>query len=72
MTDEIYVYLVDMPRKVHEMVVPCHLGYTIYIDCKLDKTGKEKAFKHALQHIMKNDFSKHDAGITEFYTHIED
>ena len=30
--DRIFVYLIKMPRGVHEFVSPCEEGYTIYLD----------------------------------------
>lgn len=56
MKNDIYVYIKDMPSKVHEAVVPCISGYTVYINSKLSKAGQEAAYLHALWHIEHNDF----------------
>lgn len=70
MTDDIFVYLIDIPGTVNEMVCPCFGGYTIYIDCKLDREHQQKAYKHALKHINNGDFEKDEsADMIEFYAH---
>lgn len=56
MKNNIYVYIKDMPSKVHEAVVPCISGYTVYINSRLSKAGQEAAYLHALWHIEHNDF----------------
>ena len=56
MKNNIYVYIKDMLSKVHEAVVPCISGYTVYINSRLSKAGQEAAYLHALWHIEHNDF----------------
>ena len=58
--DDIFVYVVNLPPKIAEMVTPCDGGYTIYIDEKLSQHGRLEAYKHALGHICKSDFGKKD------------
>lgn len=58
--DDIFVYCVDLPKGIHEMVTPCHEGYTVYVDIKLDLLRRRKAFGHALRHIIRRDFEKGD------------
>ena len=56
--DDIFVYCVDLPDGINEMVTPCFEGYTVYIDIKLDILRRRKAFRHALKHIIRRDFEK--------------
>ena len=58
--DNIYVYYVPLPEGIDEAVLPCFDGYTIYIDSKQSISGMERAYKHAIGHIINNDFEKHD------------
>lgn len=68
--DEIYVYYVQMPQNVSEMVTPCYDGYTIYIDANLSDNDKYKAFIHALKHIANNDFNGNDVNNIEYHAHL--
>lgn len=63
--DKIYVYLIDLPTKVHEMVTPCADGYTIYINAKLSQEGQQEAYDHAMWHIDNRDFEKEDVQAVE-------
>ena len=56
MTDDIYVYLTELPGCINEMVTPCAGGYTIYIDERLSDQGRIEAYMHAIGHIQRNDF----------------
>ena len=58
--DNIYTYLVKLPPRIDEMVVPCLSGYTVYIDETLDTEHRLEAYEHALWHIRNNDFEKYD------------
>lgn len=58
--DDVFVYTVKLPTGVHEIVKPCLDGYTVYIDESLDDAHKLAAYRHALCHIMHNDFEKYD------------
>lgn len=58
--DKIYVYLIDLPTKIHEMVTPCADGYTIYINARLSQTGMIEAYDHAIFHINHHDFERED------------
>lgn len=55
-----YVYRIELPGNIHEMVVPNSDddGFTIYIDSRLSDNQAEAAYQHALGHITNNDFSK--------------
>lgn len=56
MTDNIYHYSVRLPEGIDEMVVPCYDGFTIYTDERLTAIGREKAYRHAMGHIKRNDW----------------
>lgn len=58
--DRIYIYLIDLPTKIHEMVTPCADGYTIYINARLSQTGMIEAYDHAIFHINHHDFERED------------
>ena len=55
-----YVYRIELPNGIHEMVVPNSDddGFTIYIDSRLPDDKAQAALQHALGHINNNDFSK--------------
>lgn len=59
--DNIYIYPVNLPTTVHETVVPCMSGYTVYINDKLSFEQRQKAFAHALRHIQNHDFDREDS-----------
>lgn len=63
--DKVYVYLIDLPTKVHEMVTPCADGYTIYINARLSQLGRVEAYDHAMWHIINRDFEKGDVQMVE-------
>ena len=69
MTDDVNIYVVDLPDGIHEMVAPCLGGYTIYIDDKLSPEGKRSAYDHALYHINHHDFEKEDVNQIELEAH---
>ena len=54
--DRIFVYLIKMPRGVHEFVTPCEDGYTIYHDKDLTSERLIEEYEHALKHIENGDF----------------
>ncbi len=72
MTDNIYIYMVNLPSGINEAVTPCSDGYTIYIDDKLSPEGKRKAYDHALYHITNHDFEKSDVNLIEIEAHKTD
>ena len=63
--DNVFVYYVPLPEGVDEAVLPCFDGYTIYIDSRQSSSGMERAYKHALEHIVNNDFERLDLGMIE-------
>ena len=68
--DDIYVYLISMPEDIDEYVVPCIGGYTVYLSAQLDDAHRIRAYRHALRHILNNDFEKYNANTVE-YEHME-
>lgn len=54
--DRIFVYLIKMPRGVHEFVTPCEDGYTIYLDKDLTNERLIEEYDHAISHIENGDF----------------
>ena len=69
MTDDVFVYIVDLPDGVNEMVAPCLAGYTVYINDKLSPEGRREAYRHALYHIVNHDFEKSDVNEIEVEAH---
>jgi hypothetical protein len=67
--DDIFVYYVDLPCRVHEAVTPCFGGYTVYLNRKDDPFRQQKAYEHALKHIENNDFEKTDVQQIESEAH---
>lgn len=64
-----YVYITDLPPGINEMVSPCADGYTVYIKESLDYYGRIKAYSHAIEHIIGNDFEKNDVQEIETRAH---
>ncbi len=56
--DDVFVYSVNLPPTVNELVTPCVDGYTVYLNNRLSRDGMFKAYNHALGHIRNNDFEK--------------
>ena len=69
MADNVYVYLVDLPDRVDEMVTPCIDGFTVYISSRLSYAGRVRAYNHALRHIDRNDFEMDDVQKIELKNH---
>ena len=69
MTDNVYIYMADLPTGINEMVCPCLGGYTIYIDDKLSPSGRLDAYQHAMCHINNHDFEKTDVNQIEIEAH---
>lgn len=64
------VFLVDFPNSGHEMVIPNEDdSYTILINAKLSYESQLKAYEHAMQHILNDDFSKTDVQEIEAIAH---
>lgn len=60
--DRIYTRIIDnMPKGIHEFVAPSFSGYNIYISSSLDEIGRKKAWKHAMEHIIRDDFNSQES-----------
>lgn len=55
---DVYIYIVDLPDRVDEMVTPCIDGYTVYLNARLTYAGRVRAYLHAMRHIERNDFER--------------
>ena len=70
--DNIYTYLTDLPPKVHEMVVKCLEGYTVYLDSKDSAEDRVRHYEHAFDHILKRDHESNDVQTIEKESHKEE
>lgn len=66
---DIYVYCIKMPDGVHEMVLPCMDGYTVYVDENATRNQQQRALLHALKHIKRRDHDGGDVQKIEVETH---
>lgn len=66
---DVYVYIVDLPDRVDEMVTPCIDGYTVYLNARLTYAGRVRAYHHAMRHIERNDFERANVQEIETETH---
>jgi len=64
-----FVYLIDMPLNVSEMVTPCEFGFTIYLNAKLSYQDRVKAYLHALDHIERDDWNRDNVQMIETEAH---
>ena len=67
--DDIYVYLVDLPPSVPEMIAPCDCGFTVYLNARLSYQDRVKAYIHALEHVERNDWEHYDVQQIEKEAH---
>lgn len=67
--DDIYVYLVDLPPSVPEMITPCDCGFTVYLNARLSYQDRVKAYIHALEHVERNDWEKDNVQLIEKEAH---
>lgn len=63
--DDLYIYLIKMPRGIHEAVLPCDGGYTIYLDQNLTGEQLIRAYDHAISHIENGDFYNEDLSVSQ-------
>lgn len=66
---DVFVYLVDLPPGIHEMVTPCGDGYTVYINSADCLSVQQDSYLHALKHIQNCDFEKSDVQAVEMLIH---
>ena len=70
MHEEIFVYHVPLPDGIHEVVLPCRDGYTVYLNDKLSYEQQLEKYKHAVNgHIAHNDFEKFNVQEIEYEAH---
>lgn len=69
MMDDVFVYVIPLPRQIDEMVTPCPDGFTIYLADRLDDDERRRAFDHAMRHIENGDFWKEAADQVELAAH---
>lgn len=69
MKEEIFVYHIPLPDGVHEIVLPCLDGYTVYLDDNLSYEERIKNYMHAKHHIDNNDFERFDVQEIEYDAH---
>jgi len=71
LTIDYQIQLMTFPnKKVTESVIENEDGsYTIFIESSLTYERQQKAFQHALKHIIENDFTKGNANRIEYNTH---
>ena len=67
--NNVYVYLIDLPDRVDEMVTPCIDGYTVYLNARLTYAGRVRAYHHAMRHIERHDFEGSDVQEIEMEAH---
>lgn len=58
--DDIFIYAVSLPAGVHEVVLPCADGYTIYLSEADSRERQIQSYYHAIRHITGNDWDKTD------------
>jgi len=71
MNDSVYVYIIDLPDHINEMVTPCLDGFTIYLNARLSYHDRVRAYHHAMRHIDRNDFEKNNVQEIEKDAHKE-
>lgn len=67
---DVFVYAVDLPTDVHEMVSPGYEDdYTVYVNSRLSDAGQRIAYRHAVRHTVREDFGKEGADQIEGEVH---
>lgn len=59
MTD-VYIYSVNLPPQVSEVVTPTGDGYTVYVNARHTIEAQRQALEHARRHILSADFERED------------
>jgi len=58
--DNVFVHIMNLPDGTNEMVSPNEDGtYSIFLNAKLSNEGQFKAYRHAMQHIARDDFDSY-------------
>lgn len=71
MTIDYQIQFIQFPNKrIKESVVPNEDGsYTIFIEASLSREQQQDAFKHAMKHILGDDFTKDNINKIEKAAH---
>ncbi len=65
--DDVYVHLMDMPGNTKEAVTENpDSTYSVFINSRLSQEEQLKAFRHAVKHIDRNDFTNYNVQIIEY------
>jgi len=67
--NDIFVYIVDLPPSIPELIAPCDSGFTIYLNARLSYHDRVRAYTHALQHVERNDWERNDVQKIEADSH---
>lgn len=68
--EDINVQLMDMDTKIPEQLVKNDDdSYTIFLNARLSQESRLKSYRHALKHILENDFDKHSVQEIEKVSH---
>ena len=58
--DNVFIHIMNLPDGTREMVSPNEDGtYSIFLNAKLSNEGQLKAYRHAMQHIARDDFDSY-------------
>lgn len=68
--EDINVQLLDMDTKIPEHLIKNDDDtYTVFLNARLSQESRLKSYRHALRHILNNDFEKEDVQIIEQTAH---
>lgn len=66
MTDDVHIYIQDLPHKIKGFTVPDADGYSVYLNAHCSREQNERTLKHELRHIVRCDcYSPVRVGILE-------
>ena len=69
MNEDIYVYMTNLPEGMTELIAPCEGGYTVWINKDLSRDKAVQAYRHALGHVVNDDWSESDVQTIERKAH---
>lgn len=68
--EDINVQLMDMDTKIPEQLIKNNDdSYTIFLNARLSQESRLKSYRHALRHILGNDFENDSVQKIEKSTH---
>ena len=68
--DDCFVRCIKMPQQVKGFTMPGADGYNIYINERLDRAERIRAYRHELEHINNQDYEKSDVQMIERDVHL--